>query len=107
MVGNTGNILAPSDSWRGFELPQTPEEPLRFNNAREVTERLIEHEFALVGTVDDIKRQMDSLSRCHDSGNQGTLEWFTWQLDQGYMPIDEAMEQLGIFGTKVMPEFQD
>ena len=50
---------------------------------------------------------MDSLSRCHDSGNQGTLEWFTWQLDQGYMPIDEAMEQLGIFGTKVMPEFQD
>ena len=24
-----------------------------------------------------IKRQLDSLSRCHDGGNQGTLEWFT------------------------------
>ena len=92
----------------GFRNPEDPDEPrpLRFKNPREVTERLIEHEFALVGTVDDIKRQLDSLVRCHDSGNLGDLEWFTYQLDQGYMPIDEAMDQLEIFGTKIMPEFQ-
>ncbi|MCH8088365.1 MAG: hypothetical protein IIC81_11050, partial [Chloroflexi bacterium] len=49
------------------------------------------------------KRQMESLARCHDNGE---LEWFTFQLDQGYMPIEEAMDQLEIFGTKIMPEFQ-
>ena len=91
-----------------FRNPEDPAEPkpLRFKNAHEVTERLIEHEFALVGTVDDIKRKMDSLVRCHDSGNRGSLEWFTYQLDQGYMPIEEAMDQLEIFGTQIMPEFQ-
>ncbi|MCH8089042.1 MAG: LLM class flavin-dependent oxidoreductase [Chloroflexi bacterium] len=89
----------------GFRNPEDPEEPkpLRFKNAHEVTKRLIEHQFALVGTVDDIKRQMESLARCHDNGE---LEWFTFQLDQGYMPIEEAMDQLEIFGTKIMPEFQ-
>ncbi len=89
----------------GFRNPEDPEEPkpLRFKDSTAVTQRLIEHEFALVGTVDDVKRQMDSLSRCHDGGN---LEWFTLQLDQGYQPIDEAMEQMEIFGTKIMPEFQ-
>ena len=89
----------------GFRNPEDPEEPkpLRFKDSAAVTQRLIEHEFALVGTVDDVKRQMDSLSRCHDGGN---LEWFTLQLDQGYQPIDEAMEQMEIFGTKIMPEFQ-
>ena len=92
-----------------FRNPEDPEEPkpIRFAGPREVTERLIEHEFALVGTVDDIKRKMDSLVRIHDKGNRGSLEWFTWQLDQGYMPIDEVMDQLEIFGTKIMPEFQD
>lgn len=89
----------------GFRNPEDPEEPkpLRFKDSAAVTQRLIEHEFALVGTVEDVKRQMDSLSRCHDGGN---LEWFTLQLDQGYQPIDEAMEQMEIFGTKIMPEFQ-
>ena len=90
----------------GFRNPEDPVEPkpLRFKDADEVAKRLIEHQFALVGTVDDVKRQLDSLARCHDGGN---LEWFTYQLDQGYMPIEEAMEQMEIFGTKIMPEFQD
>ena len=89
----------------GFRNPEDPEEPkpLRFRDSAAVTQRLIEHEFALVGTVEDVKRQMDSLSRCHDGGN---LEWFTLQLDQGYQPIEEAMDQLETFGTKIMPEFQ-
>ena len=65
--------------------------------------RLVEHEYALVGTVDDVKRKMESLSRCHADGE---LEWFTWQFDQGLMPLDEALRQLEIFATKVMSEFK-
>ncbi len=90
------------EAFRNDDDPEEPK-PLRFKNAAEVTQRLIEHQYALVGTVDDVKRQMESLSRCYDGGN---LEWFSYQLDQGYMPIDEAMDQLETFGTKIMPEFQ-
>ena len=51
-----------------------------------------------------MKRKMESLSRCHADGE---LEWFTWQLDQGLMSLDEALRQMEIFATKIMPEFKD
>lgn len=83
----------------GFGHPGDSVESLRSNNTLEVTERLIEHEFALVGPVDEIKRQLESLSQCRDNANHGSLEWFNWQRDQGYMLLEETMAKLEIFGT--------
>ena len=90
----------------GFRNPEDPPEPkpLKFTSPQQATKRLVEHEYALVGTVDDVKRKMESLSRCHADGE---LEWFTWQFDQGLMSLEEALSQLEIFATKVMPEFKD
>ena len=89
----------------GFRNPEDPAEPkpLKFTSEQQATKRLVEHEYALVGTVDDVKRKIDSLSRCHADGE---LEWFTWQFDQGLMSLDESLNQMEIFATKIMPEFQ-
>jgi alkanesulfonate monooxygenase SsuD/methylene tetrahydromethanopterin reductase-like flavin-dependent oxidoreductase (luciferase family) len=63
--------------------------------------RLREASYALCGTVDDVKREMDALRRNVD------VEWFAWYFDQGLMPLDEAKRQIEIFATKIMPEFRD
>jgi alkanesulfonate monooxygenase SsuD/methylene tetrahydromethanopterin reductase-like flavin-dependent oxidoreductase (luciferase family) len=64
-------------------------------------ERMVEVKYSLVGTVDDIKRELEAL---HKNSN---IEWFGWYFDQGLLPWDEAKRQIELFATKVMPEFQD
>lgn len=63
--------------------------------------RMVESKYALVGTVDDIKRELEAL---HQNSN---VEWFGWFFDQGLMPWDEAKRQLEIFGKEILPEFKD
>jgi alkanesulfonate monooxygenase SsuD/methylene tetrahydromethanopterin reductase-like flavin-dependent oxidoreductase (luciferase family) len=63
--------------------------------------RLLEARYALAGTVDDIKRELDELRE------NVNIEWFAWYFDQGLMPLDEAKRQLELFATKVMPEFKN
>ena len=76
-VGSTTNISVPFGFMealpqprgsRGTQSPSASRTPPRSPSASSSTN------IALVGTVDDVKRQMDSLSRCYDGGN---LEWFT------------------------------
>jgi hypothetical protein len=62
---------------------------------------MVEVKYALVGTPDDIKRELDALRK------NGNIEWFGWYFDQGLLPWDEARRQLELFATKVMPEFKD
>ena len=90
----------------GFRNPEDPPEPkpLKFTSEQQATKRLVEHEYALVGTIDDVKRRMESLSRCHADGE---LDWFTWQFDQGLLSLEDALHQMEIFATKIMPEFKD
>lgn len=64
-------------------------------------ERMVKASYSLVGTVDDIKRNLEELRR------NANPEWFGWFFDQGLMPWDEARRQLELFATKVMPEFRD
>jgi alkanesulfonate monooxygenase SsuD/methylene tetrahydromethanopterin reductase-like flavin-dependent oxidoreductase (luciferase family) len=63
-------------------------------------ERMVECKFELVGTVDDIKREMESMVK------NTNLEWFGWYFDQGVMSWDEQRRQLDLF-AKVMPDFRD
>ena len=65
-----------------------------------------EGEVSLVGTVDDIKREIEALVRCHGD-NGGKLEWFAWYFDQGLMSWDDARRQLEIFAEHIIPEFGD
>ena len=83
----------------GEDAPQ----PLMFSSPEEVYQRLVEHDFALCGTVDDIKRKMESIARCHGDGK---LEWFSWGFPQGLMTWDEAQWQLETFGGEILPEFK-
>jgi alkanesulfonate monooxygenase SsuD/methylene tetrahydromethanopterin reductase-like flavin-dependent oxidoreductase (luciferase family) len=69
-----------------------------------VYQRMIDHEYALCGTVDDIKRKLDSLARCHGNGE---LEWLGWGFPQGFLTWDEAQWQLETFATQILPEFKD
>lgn len=62
-------------------------------------EPYIESGTAFVGTVDDIRRQMNAVQE------KMNPEYFLWLCDQGYLPLYEVKKQLELFGTKVMPEF--
>jgi alkanesulfonate monooxygenase SsuD/methylene tetrahydromethanopterin reductase-like flavin-dependent oxidoreductase (luciferase family) len=64
-------------------------------------ERMVEAKYALVGTVDDIKRELEALQK------NSNVEWFGWFFDQGLMPWDEAKRQLETFGKEILPEFKD
>lgn len=65
----------------------------------ETIEPYIESGTAFVGTVDDIRRQMNAVQE------KMNPEYFLWLCDQGYLPLYEVKKQLELFGTKVMPEF--
>ena len=78
--------------------------PITFKSKKDALDRLISLHFALVGTVDDVKAKMEALSRCHGNGD---LEWCGLMLDhQGLQSLDVALEQVELFGTHVLPEFQ-
>lgn len=78
--------------------------PLMLESREEVVERLIDQGIALVGTVEQVKRQLESLARCH---GDGALEWFDWELcQQGVLPIEVVLEQVEIFGRQILPDFK-
>ena len=64
-------------------------------------ERMVESKYALVGTTDDIKRELEALQK------NSNVEWFGWFFDQGLMPWDETRRQLETFGREVLPAFKD
>jgi alkanesulfonate monooxygenase SsuD/methylene tetrahydromethanopterin reductase-like flavin-dependent oxidoreductase (luciferase family) len=64
-------------------------------------ERMVEAKYALVGTVDDIKRDIEKMHR------DTNVEWFGWYFDQGLMSWDETRRQLELFAKHVIPEFKD
>jgi len=78
--------------------------PLTFPTERETYQRMVDHSYVLCGTVDDIKRKIESVARCHSNGK---LEWFGWSLGQGFMPWDELQRQLDLFATHIIPEFKN
>ena len=78
--------------------------PLTMDTAEEVYQRMIEHDYAFCGTVDDIKRKMEAISKVYGDGE---LEWFNWSFPQGFLTWDEAEWQLETFATQILPEFKE
>lgn len=79
--------------FEGFRRPgETGPVPISF-------ERMVEARFAIVGTVDQVKRQIAELRE------EVNPDWFGWYLDQGLMPEDQLRRQLDLFTQKVMPTF--
>lgn len=80
--------------FEGFRQPgETGAVPISF-------QRMVDAQFAIVGTVDQVKRQIAAL--CEESNP----DWFGWYLDQGLMDQGEILRQLEAFATKIMPGFQ-
>ena len=66
----------------------------------EVTpERMIDGNFALAGTVSDIRRKMDKLVEVANP------EWFIWQGDQGILPLAEVKRAVQKVGEEVLPHY--
>lgn len=64
-------------------------------------ERLEKTNFALLGTSDDVRRGMDAMVEA------GNPEWFIWQGDQGYMPLDDVKRMLEQFARDIMPHYAE
>jgi len=66
-------------------------------------ERMKKVTYGLSGTVDDIKRGIEDIIKVANP------EWFGWMLtpQQGWLPREQLLEQLHIFGTEIIPEFSD
>jgi hypothetical protein len=59
--------------------------------------------YALAGTVDQVKTEIEALQRI---GGTGELEWFGWFFDQGFMSWDEEVRQIELFSKHVIPAFR-
>jgi alkanesulfonate monooxygenase SsuD/methylene tetrahydromethanopterin reductase-like flavin-dependent oxidoreductase (luciferase family) len=64
-----------------------------------VSDRLTKVGMIIGGTVDDVKRQLERQLK------EVPFEYLVWHLPYAVMPLGEALEQLEVFATKVMPEF--
>jgi len=86
-----------------FRLPEDeinyPNKPLPVSEA--TMERFEKAHFCLVGNATDVRKEMDLLV---ETANP---EWFIWQSDQGYLPLDDMKRMLERFGREVMPHYLD
>jgi alkanesulfonate monooxygenase SsuD/methylene tetrahydromethanopterin reductase-like flavin-dependent oxidoreductase (luciferase family) len=69
-------------------------------------ERMRNVKYALSGTPDQVKREIDDLRKLY--GEEGAeLEWLGYWCDQGLMSMDDTRRQLELFGKHVIEEFKD
>ena len=81
-----------------------PEDDLKYPNqtlppSEATMERFEKKHFALTGNADDVRREMDLLVE------NANPEWFIWQGDLGYLPLDDVKRMLERFGREVMPHY--
>ena len=79
--------------------PHTPLPPEEWT-----LERMRDVKYGLAGTVDQVKRDIESVAKIH--GGDGELEWFGWFFDQGLLTLDEAKRQMELFAEHIMPEYR-
>jgi alkanesulfonate monooxygenase SsuD/methylene tetrahydromethanopterin reductase-like flavin-dependent oxidoreductase (luciferase family) len=88
------DYFAPFGFFEAFRFPgETTPVPQTYD-------RMIEAKFEMIGTVDDIKRELEAMVK------NTNLEWFGWYFDQGVMSWDDQRRQMELF-SKVMKEFND
>jgi alkanesulfonate monooxygenase SsuD/methylene tetrahydromethanopterin reductase-like flavin-dependent oxidoreductase (luciferase family) len=92
--------------WEAFRTPADNErfgKRTKLPESEWTMERFLDSKYALAGTVDQIKRDIEAVSTVH---GEGELEWFSWFFDQGLLSFDEARRQLEIFAKHIIPEFR-
>jgi alkanesulfonate monooxygenase SsuD/methylene tetrahydromethanopterin reductase-like flavin-dependent oxidoreductase (luciferase family) len=94
--------------WEAFRTPEDAQKyPLNPYTALPPSEWTVERmrnvKYAIAGTVDQVKREIDDL---HKIGGKGELEWFGWFFDQGFMSLDESKRQLETFARHIMPAYR-
>jgi alkanesulfonate monooxygenase SsuD/methylene tetrahydromethanopterin reductase-like flavin-dependent oxidoreductase (luciferase family) len=86
-----------------FRMPEDdvkyPNQPLPVSEA--TMERFEKKHFCLVGDTNDVRKEMDLLVEAANP------EWFIWQSDQGYLPLDEVKRQMERFAREVMPHYRE
>ena len=109
----TTNYLGFREYFSGFgfgEAFRTEEDNVKYAQTplplEELTvERLRRVKYALAGTPEQVREEIDALHTLYGSG--GELEWFGWFFDQGCMSWDETRRQFDYFATKIMPHYQE
>ena len=111
VISHLGNVGLIGIGWQqcfhhfgSTEAFRFPEDEAKYNKqplpSSECTmERLEKAHFALVGTASDIRREMDLLV---ETANP---EWFIWQSDQGYLPLEQVKQMLKRFGKEILPHY--
>jgi alkanesulfonate monooxygenase SsuD/methylene tetrahydromethanopterin reductase-like flavin-dependent oxidoreductase (luciferase family) len=94
--------------WEAFRTPEDlikyPANPFTPLPKSEWTlERMRNVKYALAGTVDHVKHEIEAL---HNIGGSGELEWFGWFFDQGFISLDEEMRQMELFAKHIIPAFR-
>ena len=62
-------------------------------------ERLTKSGLLIGGTVDDVKRQVESFLQ------ELPIDYFVWLFHWGMIPREEALPMMELFATEIMPEF--
>jgi alkanesulfonate monooxygenase SsuD/methylene tetrahydromethanopterin reductase-like flavin-dependent oxidoreductase (luciferase family) len=81
-----------------------PSKFVTFSSDRECAQRMYDQGQLICGTVDDVSRRLESLSRCHADGEIDWLLWEYWVAPN--TTGDEQLEQLHLFMDKVWPRFK-
>jgi len=91
-----------------FRIPEDnakyPLEPYTALPLEELTvERLRRVKYALAGTPEQVRAEIEAVQSVYDGGN---LEWFGWFFDQGFMPWEEEVRQIELFAKHIIPYFR-
>jgi len=92
--------------WEAFRMPEDAAKypaGVMLPTSEWTVERMRKAKYALAGTVDQVKAEVDALKRI---GGEGELEWFAWFFDQGAMPWEEEMRQMELFAEHIIPAFR-
>lgn len=65
-------------------------------------ERMCDIGYGVIGTKDDVKRQVEDIVTVH---GKGEIETVSWLFDQGLLPLDEAKFQMETFAEVIISEY--
>lgn len=88
------------EQWR---MPaDDPNKPVTLNSREEITQRMIDQGYIIIGTVDEVTEQLADLRSCHGAG--GNVEYLAWYCGlQGTVPTETTLRQLERLAGEVMP----
>lgn len=99
-IGQTAAGIAWPDYFAPFGFFEAFRFPGETTPVPQTYDRMIELKFEMLGTVDDVKRELEAMVK------NTNLEWFGYYFDQGVMSWDEQRRQMELF-AKAMEEFND